>query len=212
MEARLYLVRHGRSRANDAGIIVSALQNGVRPEYGLTDGLGREQARAAGQKLAACIEGTGAHDPLVILAHSPFSRTEQTADEMARGMADASGTFCAKLLPVEQFRERDFGAFELSSDANYETVWEHDAVNDVHWLDTHGVERAEHVLQRMMHGIQAVYEHFRATEISLCIVSHGDALQILRAHLAAGIPPNLHRQLDALQNAQIVAVPCERPP
>ena len=42
-----FLLRHGRSLANEAGIVVSLLQNGLKPEYGLTE-TGRQQAVAAG--------------------------------------------------------------------------------------------------------------------------------------------------------------------
>ena len=42
-----FLLRHGMSRANDANLIVSRLQNGVLDCYGLTE-QGLEQASAAG--------------------------------------------------------------------------------------------------------------------------------------------------------------------
>lgn len=41
------LMRHGRSKANEAKLIVSRLENGVKPEYGLSP-TGVEQATAAG--------------------------------------------------------------------------------------------------------------------------------------------------------------------
>jgi hypothetical protein len=41
------VLRHGRSKANEAGIIVSSLENGVKPEHGLAES-GFIQAAAAG--------------------------------------------------------------------------------------------------------------------------------------------------------------------
>jgi broad specificity phosphatase PhoE len=40
-------LRHGRSKANEAGIIVSSFDNGVKAEYGLAEA-GFAQAAAAG--------------------------------------------------------------------------------------------------------------------------------------------------------------------
>jgi hypothetical protein len=41
------VLRHGRSKANEAGIIVSSIDNGVKSEYGLAES-GLIQAAAAG--------------------------------------------------------------------------------------------------------------------------------------------------------------------
>jgi broad specificity phosphatase PhoE len=41
------VLRHGRSLPNEAGIIVSSLDNGVKPEHGLAEA-GKQQAAAAG--------------------------------------------------------------------------------------------------------------------------------------------------------------------
>ena len=41
------LLRHGRSKPNEAGLIVSSLENGIKREHGLS-ATGREQAREAG--------------------------------------------------------------------------------------------------------------------------------------------------------------------
>lgn len=41
------LLRHGRSKPNEAGLIVSTLKNGTKREHGLS-ATGREQAKEAG--------------------------------------------------------------------------------------------------------------------------------------------------------------------
>ncbi|OEL12567.1 hypothetical protein BAE44_0026414, partial [Dichanthelium oligosanthes] len=45
-----WILRHGRSVPNERGLIVSSLENGTKPEFGLAP-QGFEQARAAGELL-----------------------------------------------------------------------------------------------------------------------------------------------------------------
>lgn len=122
--AAVWLLRHGRSRANEAGVVVSALAHGTLPEYGLS-AHGQAQARAAGRELAA--QGPAA---LAVLA-SPFARTLETAALAAAELAPgcfADGKAAADLLDADgppdtwapppprvraALRERGFGAFEL---------------------------------------------------------------------------------------------------
>ncbi|KAK9803307.1 hypothetical protein WJX72_011025 [[Myrmecia] bisecta] len=52
MRNNYWLLRHGRSKANEAGIIVSSLANGLKQEFALT-AKGQQQATAAGKLLAA---------------------------------------------------------------------------------------------------------------------------------------------------------------
>ena len=122
--ASVWLLRHGRSKANEAGVVVSALAHGTLPEYGLS-AHGQAQARAAGWELAA--QGPAA---LAVLA-SPFARTLETAALAAAELAPgcfADGKAAADLLDADgppdtwapppprvraALRERGFGAFEL---------------------------------------------------------------------------------------------------
>jgi broad specificity phosphatase PhoE len=71
-----WLLRHGRSHANEQDLIISRPENGQDPRWGLSE-TGRQQAAAAGGQLAQLL---GRHDPaaLLVLA-SPFSRTVETA-------------------------------------------------------------------------------------------------------------------------------------
>ena len=46
----LYVLRHGRSLANERGVICARLENGVKPEFSLAP-LGRKQATMAGRQL-----------------------------------------------------------------------------------------------------------------------------------------------------------------
>lgn len=75
-----WLLRHGRSNANEQDVIVSRPDNGQDLRWGLSE-VGRQQAAAAGRQLAAALaaEPGYAQEQLLVLA-SPFSRTVQTAE------------------------------------------------------------------------------------------------------------------------------------
>lgn len=47
LAVHVWILRHGRSKANEAQLIVSSLDNGVKPEFSLAEA-GKEQALAAG--------------------------------------------------------------------------------------------------------------------------------------------------------------------
>lgn len=87
-----WLLRHGRSAANEQDLIVSRPQEGEKPEWGLT-AEGRAQATAAGQRLRQMLgDEQGGWDPatLLVLA-SPFSRTVQTALEAGAALGVGEG-------------------------------------------------------------------------------------------------------------------------
>jgi len=65
------IMRHGQSKANVAGIIVSCIENDLRGDYGLSE-LGRAQALEAAQ---ACGLATD-----TVIFSSDFSRARQTAE------------------------------------------------------------------------------------------------------------------------------------
>uniref|UniRef100_A0A0D9W2S5 Uncharacterized protein n=2 Tax=Leersia perrieri TaxID=77586 RepID=A0A0D9W2S5_9ORYZ len=79
---KYWILRHGRSIPNERGIIVSSLENGTKPEFGLTP-QGVEQARLAGESLRKELEELGVPLDSVKIRYSPFSRTMETAREVA---------------------------------------------------------------------------------------------------------------------------------
>ena len=105
---RFSVMRHGQSKANEAGVIVSAIENDRRGDYGLS-AAGREQARAAAR---AC-----GLPPQTVICTSDFSRARQTA-ELVRACLGARDVVVAEAL-----RERCFGAWEGTPAANYQRVW-----------------------------------------------------------------------------------------
>ncbi len=100
----LFVLRHGRSLANEAGIVISSLANGVLPEYALAPE-GVLQAAAAGQQLRAWLAAQGLPAAAVRICASPFSRTLQTARTIAAELG-----LPEEAVAVEpDLRERFFG-------------------------------------------------------------------------------------------------------
>ncbi|CAI5985360.1 unnamed protein product [Closterium sp. NIES-65] len=110
---RYVLLRHGRSLANERGLIVSSLENGVAAEFGLA-AEGRQQAQRAGRQLSELLEQRGVAGRDVVVLASPFSRTQQTAALAAKELGiHVLGT---RFQTAEELRERYFGRhLELNS-------------------------------------------------------------------------------------------------
>ena len=178
-------LRHGWSEANEAGIIVSRIESGRLPRYGL-HARGRAQAAAVAEPLAAL---AGARE-VVVLA-SDFSRTLDTAAVVAEALGVA-------VAPTPALRERDFGDLDGGPNDTYEDVWARDAADAGHeWSRVESVER---VLARTT---AAVREADAAGEGRLVLlVSHGDALQILQTAFA-DVDPRTHRSLPHLETCEL---------
>ena len=176
-------MRHGQSKANVAGIIVSRIESDRHGDYGLSE-LGRTQALEAAQ---ACDLPRD-----IVICSSDFSRARQTA-EIVRAHLDAPGVDLAEAL-----RERCFGAWEGSATDNYARVWAADESDSPQAGD--GVEPTTVVLDRTTALIVDLERRYSGRHILL--VSHGDTLQILQAGFLR-MSPASHRSLPALQIAEI---------
>ena len=100
----VFVLRHGRSLANEAGIIISRMDNGVLAKYALAPE-GVRQAEAAGAELRAWLDGAGLAAADVRVVSSPFSRTLQTA---AAAVAQL-GLPADAVQPDDALAERFFG-------------------------------------------------------------------------------------------------------
>ena len=120
---RFRVMRHGQSKANEAGVIVAAIESDRRGDYGLSE-LGLRQARAAAD---AC--GLPAD---TVIRSSDFSRARETA-EIVRARLGA-----AEVISDEALRERCFGDLEGETVASYARVWEGDEAGTGH---VHGDRR-----------------------------------------------------------------------
>jgi broad specificity phosphatase PhoE len=180
---RFAVMRHGQSKANAAGIIVSSIEHDRRGDYGLSE-RGRQQALAAAR-------GCGLPGDTVICT-SDFSRATQTA-QIVREHLGVQEVVIAKAL-----RERCFGEWEGSATSNYARVW---AADETDRGQADGdVEPAAAVLDRVTAFIADLEQRYSGRDILL--VSHGDTLQILQAGFLR-IDPSRHRSLPELRTAEI---------
>jgi glucosyl-3-phosphoglycerate phosphatase len=178
-----YAMRHGQSKANVEGIIVSHPENGVKDRYGLTD-LGKEQVRISAERSSL---GT---DTLIFC--SDFSRAAQTANIVQKALN------CAPPQPTILLRERFFGDLEMQDNANYQKVWDKDKQDPGH--TEHGVESVNSVLDRATKLIAELEQTYKDKDILL--ISHGDCLQILQTGFQK-VSSSAHRELEHLKTAEI---------
>lgn len=179
---RYRVMRHGQSKANAAGVIVSSIEADRGGDYGLT-GAGREQAAAAAR---ACGLGAG-----TVICASDFARARETAQVVA-GCIGADGVTLAREL-----RERYFGDLDGTPVAGYRQVW---AADEAGAAPVPGVEPAAAVLERVAALVAALEARYAGRDVLL--VSHGDTLQIALAGFA-GMDPAGHRRLPPLATAEI---------
>jgi len=188
---RFRVMRHGQSKANEAGVIVAAIESDRRGDYGLSEA-GLRQARAAAD---AC--GLPAD---TVICSSDFARARQTA-EIVRTRIGA-----AEVTVAEALRERSFGDLEGDTVASYAKVWQADEASDAGEADkagaghAHGVEPAAAVLDRVTALVADLERSYAGRDILL--VSHGDTLQILEAGFLR-LDPSRHRRLAPLSTAEI---------
>ena len=181
------MMRHGRSRANAAGVVCSRAGAcaGLVPE-------GREQARAAGRELLGELAPGG---PAPVLLSSPFKRAQETAAEVVGVLREAG--VAAEVEEEPGLAERWFGELEGAPDSVYPEVWAEDARDPS--CAGRGVESVEAVAARA----RAVLKGPRLAALAAAgrpavLVAHGDALSILcavhsgsalAAHRDHGLPP-----------------------
>ncbi|XP_024379093.1 uncharacterized protein [Physcomitrium patens] len=175
LKNRYWVLRHGRSVPNEAGLIVSHLSNGVLPNYGLAPS-GFLQAEAAGALFLKELEMAGIPLDQVRIFASPFSRTLETAKVVADSMGvlmNAKPTI--KFL--EELRERYFGPpLELQSHEHYPEIWAIDAIDPLVGPD--GGESVADVAIRVSEAIMQMESEVQGCGV--LVVSHGDTLQILQ--------------------------------
>ncbi len=124
---RFFLLRHGRSEANEAGLIVSDPVRGAQG-YGLT-AQGREQVETSVNTAAqVCLA-----DSVLSLVSSPFLRAQETAQIAARIWASPS------FQTDDRLQERGCGRFEMAQDESYEEVWAQDRIDPEHRQEVLGL-------------------------------------------------------------------------
>lgn len=181
LKNRYYGLRHGESKANHLGLIVSSPEIGTC-KFGLTEP-GRFQVldTLSQAKLAS-----------VSIYCSDFLRARETAELARRSLA------AAEPIHAEELRERYFGILDGSTGENYARVWEHDRVAPQESYQ--GAEPAAKVLERTTRLVKRL-ESLHQDRVIL-LVSHGDPLQILECGFR-GLCPSRHRELPSLGTAEL---------
>lgn len=143
-----YALRHGRSLANELGIISSDPEISTR-QHGLTD-VGREQVKSsAASFLQLCrsqLSEDGSYSGGVAIVTSDFLRARETAEIFHQSLAvglipmvflssDNSGSNittagCDESPRIDvRLRERYFGQWNGGPDSGYQEVWAGDAID-----------------------------------------------------------------------------------
>ncbi|MCX6765280.1 MAG: histidine phosphatase family protein [Candidatus Nealsonbacteria bacterium] len=183
-----FVLRHGQSKANVAGIVISHLENGIKDDYSLTEE-GENQVRKSVQEA----KDSGVLDNKIIIYSSPFSRCKKTA-EIAKEVLGLEN----EIIFDDRLRERFFGDWEKKSHSAYQNVWDIDEKNPVH--KEANVESTTEVLKRTTSLIKDLEEKYKGKKILL--VSHGDALQILQTGFHK-VSSAFHRKLKHLETAEV---------
>jgi broad specificity phosphatase PhoE len=186
---RVFVLRHGRSLANEQGVIASRPTNALGA-FGLTS-RGREQVLRS----IAQARSRNALAPPVFLVSSPLLRARESAEAAAELLGVAPSV-------EERLTERDFGDFELGSDRLYARVWDADLHDPGHhrW----GVESVTDVLRRAGSVVAEATRAEGAATVVVC--THGDVASTLLC-AAAGAPLGRHRQVGALRTGALAALP-----
>ncbi|MDF1738580.1 MAG: histidine phosphatase family protein [Verrucomicrobiales bacterium] len=182
---RWFVLRHGQSEANVAGIVASQLAN-AETAFGLT-GHGREEVE---NSVRPAREDLLATPPLRIVT-SPFLRTRETAE--------IAGVILG-VQPITDHRliERDFGDYELLPDAHYHDVWKVDPT-DPENVPGH----AESVYEVTGRVCDLILEVEKNPDIETCLlVTHCDVAMILSCAFQ-NLDPRHHRSLDPIKTGEV---------
>jgi broad specificity phosphatase PhoE len=181
-----FVIRHGKSLANEREIIVSDPKEGV-VGYGLTEEGKLEVARTVNEA-----KENNILDASAIIISSDFIRARETANIAAEILG------VKEVIQTPKLRERYFGQWEATHNSNYQKVWDDDVKDHTHTAND--VESVADVLARGIALIKELEEKYSSQRILL--VSHGDTLQILQTAFKQE-HPSKHRSLDHLGTAEI---------
>jgi glucosyl-3-phosphoglycerate phosphatase len=185
-----FAVRHGHSKPNEQGIIVTKSEIAVSDEYGLTE-KGFEQARLSG-KLFRLQTNIGPSN--VIIIHSPFSRAKETAFTISEELG------CKVFGVNNRLSERYFGDLDMTSDKGYQSVWEHDRLDpDSKFANA---ESPNEVLSRMLKVIEDCEKLDEEYGSNILLVGHADSIHILETAFR-NIEVQFHRDIPYMRNGEI---------
>ena len=189
---RYILMRHGRSLANEQGVVVSSIENG-----GKAFGLIEEGRNQVDDSIRNAITAN-LFDKNVKILCSSFLRTKETAEVAISVMKEIWGEIKIDITYRDEIWERGFGKFEMSSAENYGLI--HKIENEDKEVEKYGIETAESVMNRVGELILELESKFEGE--TFLIVSHGDTLLILECWFRKW-GANKYKELPYIQNAEI---------
>jgi broad specificity phosphatase PhoE len=135
-----YLIRHGHSKANEEGIIISNPEIGTL-KYGLTEN-GKKQIKASAVKFPEI--------KITIIYSSDFLRTRESA-EILKEILQTEDVLYTPLL-----RERFFGFYDSLGDDQYNEIWR-----------THGdcLQIMQTVFEQISPALHRSLKHINVAEI-----------------------------------------------
>mmetsp|Transcript_20280 Transcript_20280/g.28078 ORF Transcript_20280/g.28078 Transcript_20280/m.28078 type:complete len:207 (-) Transcript_20280:8-628(-) len=177
MRKSMYIIRHGRSLANERGVIVSELINGEKKEFGLAP-VGVRQAEEAGRRISEELSSAGQAADQLVFFSSPFSRALQTA-RVVMNTLELPPDHPLEIAP--ELRERYFGPeLELGPHSGYDRVWAADRQDPSSPAGGSG-ESVQEVAERLQTFFSKINDAHPNSVVVL--VSHGDTLQIAQSVL-----------------------------
>jgi broad specificity phosphatase PhoE len=184
-----YLLRHGLSTANVAGIISSARSLAYSDKHGLTD-VGYQQGVASANELLRLLKQNSKRGEKIVFISSPFARARQTAQACIDGLLrqeQQTGGAITKELGLELstdivlnvgLMERYFGRLDNEAIYTYAYVWPLDKFNTTHTaFDVESVAAVCTRLRQVVQDLEATY-----TDSHIVWVSHADVLQIAQLY------------------------------
>ena len=198
-------IRHGESKANVAGLIISDNKNGCNG-YGLTM-LGNEQSIKCGKQLNQFIQSNNFNINNCYIYYSDFMRTKETAHNISDVIfSKYKDNYAFKNKHYNEnilLRERYFGNFNNTTSKNYELVWKQDIIDGCS-NNSNNIESTEMVVNRLKKFLSFVETNDNILEGSLIIlVTHGDVCTLLQS-IFEGISHKLHhKQCSPVNNCEI---------
>lgn len=176
MARRLFLIRHGRTRAN-------AAQQHVSSQDPTLDAVGAEQAQRLGVALAGV--------PITRLYSSPSRRACETANRILIARNDRTD-----FIVDQRLRELGFGEFEGKSESQLVEEGEGDLFHA--WRQGYPPQYpagAEHFESAARRAEEFFREEVLPREATVVAVAHSHLIRILLATCVLGIEAHFHRRL-----------------
>lgn len=182
-----YLLRHGQSTANVAGIISSSRSLAYSDKHGLTE-LGYQQGKSSAKELVSLIQQQSKPGGDIIFVSSPFARARQTAQACLDGLQesylgklnDLGLNLSTDIQMEDRLMERYFGRLDGEAIYTYSYVWPVDKFNTSHTaFDTESVAAVATRLSRIVEDHESKYSNSH-----IIWTSHADVLQIAQVYAA----------------------------